>query len=55
LTNSIEKYLAMASHVEAARTLLQERAFIYGEESGYAIIASFGLLYEKARPYNLVS
>ena len=56
LTNSIEKYLARAPHVEAARTLMKEGWDLsMGDKIGYVIVAGLGRLYEKAKPYVLAS
>jgi len=56
LTKRIEEYAIRAPHVEAARTLKKEGWDLsLGDKIGYVIITGSGRLYEKAKPYMLVS
>ena len=56
LTKPIEKYAVRAPHVEAARTLMKEGWDLsMGDKIGYVIVAGPGRLYQKAKPYVLVS
>ena len=56
LTKPVQKYAVKAPHVEAARTLMKEGWDLSpGDKIGYVIVTGPGKLYEKAKPYVLVS
>lgn len=56
LTKPVQKYAVNAPHVEAARILAKEGwDLASGDKIGYVIVTGPGKLYEKAKPYVLVS
>lgn len=56
LTKPVESYQVKAPHVEAAKTLLREGWNLkVGDKVGFVIIKGSGRLYERAKPYSMVS
>lgn len=56
LTKPLQKYAVKAPHVEAARTLTKEGwELSLGAKIGYVIVTGPGKLYERAKPYLLMS
>jgi len=56
LTKKVEEYEVKAPHVEAAKRLLKEGYELSrGDKIGYVITVGAGKLYEKAKPYALVT
>lgn len=56
LTKPVDKYKVNAPHAQAARTLKKEGwALTVGGKVGYVITRGSGRLYERAKPYAMVS
>jgi DNA polymerase I len=56
LTKSPEEYEVRASHVEAAKTLMEKGwKLTVGDKIGYVVITGSGRLYERVKPYMFAS
>jgi len=56
LTKPVEEYEVRAPHVEVAKRLLKEGwELTLGDKVGYVITKGLGKLFEKAKPYSMVS
>jgi len=56
LTKPVEEYAVRAPHVEVARKLLKEGwELALGDKVGYVVAKGPGRLFEKAKPYSMVS
>ncbi len=56
LTKPVEEYAVKASHVEAAKMLMEKGwRLTVGDKVGYVVVAGSGRLYERVKPYMFAS